>query len=220
MIKNRKAVLLLGLIFHLACAQTSPLKIKVEIPGYTPFKLDGYLEVVIASFIPLKKVDAFDLNQELTDYFREEFERRFKGKTSVRGPLLEKEEDLKNQEFWQGLPHESRPTLYLAGTAAFTQETRKALLEKAGRADTDPFSSRKSLEERRVFTLELKLFFINGETGAAVFEKNFKETLTSKNVGHLPSYAFFELAQRIKIKLFHTLMEEARPQERYLLLRS
>jgi len=217
--KKNSLLIFLFFLLEVACVSDSYLKIKMEIPSFSPFDLEQFKEIVITNFWLEEEIKDFDLNQELVDYMTLELARQFKGKISKAAVSWEKEDLFKNEDFWKALSPDLEKAIFLTGKAQYTQETRKALLEKERARFEDSFRPEKGLAERKVFTLELSIYFIDTQAGKILYERNFKETQTSSNPKQTLRYAFFDLMQNVKMKLFNTILREGRLQERYILLK-
>lgn len=213
---------LAGLLLLLAaCRGDVYRKLRLELPPYSPVKLEEFQEILITDFLVTRTPEGFDLNREIRDYFRAELERKFKGNILVQPFSVENEEALENEEAWKVLHSPSASRLIMTGKAGLIQETRKAILGRpARRPEEDRLSPARNIEERRVFTLELTVILLRPETGQPLLKKDFKETLTYTNLAQRVDFAFHDLAQRVRVKLFRPLLGEERIQERYLLLRS
>jgi UDP-N-acetylglucosamine:LPS N-acetylglucosamine transferase len=215
--KKIKIVLILALLFSFSCASNNYWKLKIEIPGKTSFNLDQYNEVVITSFLIKEETKDFDLNQELIDYFSFEIGQNFNGKVSIKEITFE-EEPFKNEAFWKNLLPAQKKAILFTGGAQYTEEIRKAILEKQKERFEDPFVSKKrGLAERRFYTLNLDLYIIDAKTGKALYMNNFKESKGYENPKQTAPFAFFDLIQRVKAKFFRNILAEPSIQERYLI---
>ena len=192
---------------------------KLEIPNYSPVKLDQFKEIIITNFLQEQEMEGFNLNQELLDYFSYELSLQFKGKIASKNISLEKEGPFKIQDFWKNLAPDSKEALFFTGKAQFSQETRKALLERERTRLEDSFSSDKTLAERKVFTLVLNVYLIKSETGEIIYEKEFKETKNYQNPKQAINFAFYDLMQNIKLKFLRNIQGAGGIQERYLISR-
>lgn len=217
----RKNSLLIGLtLFLAACGVDAYRKVRLELPSYSPVDLGKYREVVITNLLISKSPEGFDLDKEMGAYLKLELERKFKGKVSWQRISLENEEAFKKPDFWKTLGAGSKDVLFLTGKAQLTQETRKAILGKpAKRPFEEELASQRNIEERRIFTLESSLYMIKSETGEVLLSKDFKESKTYTNLQQRADFAFYELVQRVKAKLFRPILSEERIQDRYLLVK-
>ena len=207
----------LALAFFSACTSANIRRLLIEMPRPSSIRLDAYQELLISDFLVKKEVSGFALNKELTDYFKAEWEKKFKGKVALAKAAPAREEDFKAAEVWKTMAGNSSRAVVMTGQVAFSQEARKALLEKEPGWKEGYFSAQNILSERLIFTLEVNIFFIRGETGDILFQRDYKETRTYKSMKQPADFAFFELIQTAKQKLFSSILGDERFQERYLI---
>lgn len=215
--KKAKIALLLALLFSFSCASSNYWKLKIEVPERIALNLNQFSEIVITNFYIKKETKDFDLNQELVDYFSFEMGQKFKGKVSSKKISFEKEKPFEKEDFWKNLSPALEKAVFFTGSAQYTEEIRKAILETKKTRVDDPFVSERKLAERRFYTLNLDLYLIHTKTGEALYKRNFKESKGYKNPEQTASFAFFDLIQRVKVKLFRKVLGEDRIQERYLI---
>jgi len=215
--KKSSLLILLAIFLQFSCAADSYLKLKIEIPSVSPLNLELFKEIVVTNFWVEKELKDFNFSQELIDYIMLELGLEFKGKISSKSIIWEKEELFRNEDFWKTLAPDLKQTLFLTGKAEYSQEIRKAILEKEKTRFEEEFPPEKNLAERKVFTIELDLYFISSETGKILYEKNFKETQSYKNPKQSLDFAFFDLMQNVKLKFFRSLLGGEKIQERYIL---
>jgi hypothetical protein len=215
--KKIKIALVLTILFSFSCASSNYWKLRIEVPRKIAFDLDRYNEVVITNFLIKEETKDFSLNQELVDYFSFEIGQNIKGKVSIKKITFE-EEPFKNEDFWKKLLPDRKKAILFTGDVQYTEEIRKAILQKQKERFEDPFVSKKrSLAERRFYTLNLDLYIIDAKTGKALYKRNFKESKGFENPKQTAPFAFFELIQRVKAKFFRNILGEASIQERYLI---
>ncbi|NIO49052.1 MAG: hypothetical protein GTN73_06415 [Candidatus Aminicenantes bacterium] len=216
--KKIRIFLTITILFFFSCTSNNYLKLKIELPARTAFNLDQYGEIVLTNFLIKEETKDFDLNQELVDYFSFEIGQNFKGNVSSKKIAFEKEESFKDEAFWKDLLPAQEKAILFTGSAQYTEEIRKAILEKRKEYFEDPFISKKrSLAERRFYTLNLDLYIIDAKTGKILYTRNFKESKGYENPKQTAPFAFFELIQRVKTKFFRNILGEASIQERYLI---
>ena len=190
----------------------------MEVPHKTLFDLDQFGEVVVTNFLIKDETADFDLNKELVDYFSFEIGQNFEGRITSEEITFEGEEPFKSEAFWKNLLPDQSEAILFTGGAQYKEEIRKAILEKKRSRFEDPFTSQKrSLAERRFYTLNLDLYIIEAKTGKTLYTRTFKETKGYENPKQTASFAFFELIQRVKAKFFRNVLGEASIQERYLI---
>jgi len=215
--KKAKFILLLSFLFLLSCSSGYYWKMRIEIPGEPILKLDNFKEIVITDFLVKKQTKDFDLNKEIVDYFTSELRNEFEGKISSKIIPLEKEDVFKDEEFWKAQGEDLKEALLVSGSAQYTEEIRKAILERRRDRVDDPFQSQRGLAERKFYTFLLDLYLIDPKTGKTIYKKNFKESQGYKNPKQTAHFAFFDLIQRIRAKFFQNILAETRIQERYLI---
>ncbi|MBN2199389.1 MAG: hypothetical protein JW747_06010 [Candidatus Aminicenantes bacterium] len=201
-----------------ACAlNPAYVRLRVEMSAAGAVRADAYREIVMAGFCIAEAPDGIDLDRELSSFLEAEFKTRTRTPISLRRLAPDDEALLEKEEFWAAAAEGTEGTLFLTGKARFSQELRKALLERdAGRGE-DPFVGDKEWKERRSYTLEATVMLIEGATGRPVFEKPYKETASYSNLSQPAAFALFDILQRLKIKLFSDVLGAERLEERYLL---
>jgi hypothetical protein len=216
---RRNSVLLAVIALGLAsCAARAPIKVSIEIPGSAALPRNSIQTLLLAGFYQEKPFQGFDVDAALVRYFLDEFKPRIKGPVEAAPVAWPGPEALADKEFWKKAGAE-RKAIILTGKATFVQETRKALLEGESRDFDGPFKPRDPWSERRFFSLQLDLAFIDARTGEPVFRKNYQETINSDNVKQTAEFAVFDMMGRIKTKLLRSLFGLERPLERYLLVK-
>jgi len=218
--KINSPILLCLLAFLAACGGGDTYrKIRVELPAYSPLHPEQFEQLVFSGFLVAKEPDGLDLNKEIVEYFGPEFERRLHFRVTVQRVALESEELFRKPDFWRSLTPGPGRVLYITGKAELSRETRKAILGKAKADAEDPLARQRGIAERSLFSLSLHLYLIRGDSGEVVLDRDFKETKAYSNPKQRADFAFYDLAQRIKTKLFRPILSEERMQERYLLLK-
>jgi hypothetical protein len=192
--------------------------VNVDIPGEAALNWADVKAIVIAGFFEEKSVQDLALSQTLAGYFRDEL------KTRVRASLAEKPiawpsaDALEAKEIWKGAADGPIRTLILTGKAAFSRESRKALVEGERREiDEGPFKPVSPWAAKKAFSLKLDFALIDASTGEVAFRRNFQETLATDNTRQTAAFALYELMSRIRSRLFRALFGIEQPQDRYLL---
>ncbi len=218
---RKNSPILLGLLVLLAACGGGDTyrKIRIELPLYSSLHPEEFEQVVFSGFLVAKEPEEIDLSSEIIEYLSPDFERRLYFKVAVLPVALESEEVFRNADFWKSLAPGSGRTLYLTGKAEMTRETRKSVLGRAKSDFDDPQDEQKEIAERALFKLNLHLFLIRGDSGEVILEREFTETKAYPNAKQRADFAFYDLAQRIKTKLFPQGLTEERMQDRYLLVR-
>jgi len=215
--KKIKFVLILAFIFSYGCSSQSYYKLRIDIPAKPTLNLNQFNEIVITNFLIKKETKDIDLNQELINYLTTEIGQKFKGKVSSKNISFGSEDVFNNEDFWKNLSPELKRSLLLTGSVQYTEEIRKAILAKKRSRFEEPFPPEKALSERRFYTLNLDLFLIDTESGKILYKRSFKESKGYENPKQTSYFAFFDLVQAVKGKLFSNILGERKIQERYLI---
>jgi len=218
--RKNSPILLCLLVLLAACRGGDTYrKIRVELPAYSPLHPEQFEQAIFSGFLVAKEPDGLDLNKEIAEYFGPDFERKLHFRVTVQRVALESEELFRKPDFWRSLAPGPGRVLYVTGKAELTRETRKAILGRPKADQDDPLAQQRGISERTLFSLSLHLYLIRGDSGEVVLDRDFKETKTYTNPKQRADFAFYDLAQRIRTKLFRPILSEERMQERYLLLK-
>jgi hypothetical protein len=218
--KNSLAVL--GLVLLLTACRSGGdtyRKIRLEIPAHSPFEAKDFEQAVFSGFLVAKTPEGFDLNKEIIDYLSPEFERRLDFRVTVRPVALEDEEVFRKADFWKSQAPDSSRSLFVTGKAELSRETRKSVLGRPRSNIDDSEPQEKGIVERALYALNLHLYLIRGDSGEIVLDREFKETKAYASPRQRVDFAFYDLIQRVKTKLFRPGLSEDRLQERYLLVK-
>ena len=217
--KNKWLLLFLIIPLASACRPESTTKIRVDMPRPASIDMNAFQEIVITDFIIENEKPSFDLNQELVDYFSEEFRVQTQKEIQHLKDVAVDQEKFKDPDFWKQFKNNEKKRLIMAGTASYQQETRKALIGKDKRPFEDPFPEQKRLMERNFFNIKLDLYFIDSETGKIVYQPQYDEKNALPNPNQSSEFAFYDLIIQIKDKLFRQLFGLEKVQERYLIVK-
>lgn len=218
--RRDSALLLFSLTLLAACGgQPAYRQIRLEIPTYSPLHLEEFNQAVICGFLVVQEPAGIDLNKETSEYFRSEIQRKLHFQVMVQPVTLENEELFRKPDFWRSLAPGSSRVLYVTGRAQLTRERRKVVVDRDKEDVEDPFAPQKGIAERTIFSLDLHVYLIRADNGEVMFDRDFKETRAYVNPNQRTDFAFYDLVQRAKAKLFRPIMSEERMQERYLILR-
>jgi hypothetical protein len=215
--KKNKAALVLALLVFSSCASESYYKLRVELPTKANLNLSQFNEIVITNFLIKKQTKDIHLSKEIVNYFSFELGQAFKGKLSAVDVSPKDEAVFKNEDFWKDLYPERKNSILLTGSAQYSEEVRKAILEtKTSRFET-PFAPEKALAERKFYILNLELYLIDTESGKVLYNRTFNESRSYDNPNQTAYFAFFDLIQGVKGKFFPGILSDRKMQERYLL---
>jgi hypothetical protein len=186
-------------------------------PRPVSFELKQFEEMIVTDFLVVKERTDFDLNKETSEYFTFEFGKNVAIPVSKSEIVPENAEIFEQADFWTDIPTENEHAIFFTGTIDYRSEVRKALVDREKRQFENPFPDRTGLEERKFFTLFFNLYLIDSTTGETLYQKNFKETRNYQNPNQTAYFAYFDLIQSVKDKLFQAFLAEELLQERYLI---
>jgi hypothetical protein len=216
-LNSSKVIVLLCVLALCACSEGRRWKVRVEMPRAISFELERFQELIITDFHIKSVRKDMDLNKELVEYLSFEFGQNIVAPVSTKEINLTSEEIFKVETFWRDLPTELEEAIILTGSVEYKSEIRKALVDKEKRQYEDPFPRQSGLEERKFYTLFFDLYMIDAKTGKILYTRNFKQTKHYANPNQTAYFAFFDLIQIVKDKLFQAFLGEVLLQERYLL---
>ena len=202
-----------------ACFSRPPVQVNVEMPGIPVFPPGLFSELVVTDFRDDAPSPDFALGRELQAYFAAEFGRSFKGKVSRMELSRDGQAAAGDPAFWRQAGAGRGQAVFLTGSAGLAGQTRKAL----GRRDIPvdgPFNvERRGLIEQRRWTLSVDLFVVSAVTGEILYQKTFREERNYIELDKPADFAFAELADRIRARLFPVLFGAPTVEERTLLRR-
>ncbi|MCP2519277.1 hypothetical protein NLD30_02390 [SCandidatus Aminicenantes bacterium Aminicenantia_JdfR_composite] len=216
MIKKIKFLFILLFLSYLSCQSVTQYKIKVEIPTPTKIDLSAYKGIIFTTFEINSEIKEIDFSKEIFNFFSPEIEREFKGEITFKEIKWDRENLIEDKDFWKKLSGDKNKKILFTGKLNFRRELRKALLEER-RPLTSPFIERK-LASRLFFILNLNLYLIDSSNGEIIYQKEFKETKRYENINQKASYAFIDILEEIKNKLFREIISHKKREERYLIL--
>jgi hypothetical protein len=217
--KNIKPLVLLCVLALCACSGGRHWKVRVEMPRAISFELERFQELIITDFLVKSERKDMDLNKEMVEYLSFEFGQNIAAPVSTKDLELTNEGVFEDEAFWKEIPTELDEAIILTGSVDYKSEIRKALVDEEKRQFEDPFPRHSGIEERRFFTLFFDLYMIDAKTGEVLYTRNFKQTKHYLNPNQTAYFAFFDLIQIVKTKLFQAFLGEELLQERYLLSR-
>ncbi len=215
--KKNRLFLLLGLLFFLSCSSGEHLNLRIELPRKPPIPLENYDSFIVTNFMIKGEAQDFDMNKELTDFFSAEFEQELEKKILSEEISFKNEDMFQNQKYWQDLFPDQKGSLLFTGKLEYTQEIRKAIKSLQKRQFETPFPEESRIDSRKFYSLDLQIYIIAAQTGEVLYERNFKESKTYKNPNQTAHFAFVDIIQSVRDKLFRQLLGEEQVQQRYLI---
>lgn len=218
-LKSSKVITLICVLALCACSGSRHWKVRVEMPRAISFELERFQELIITDFLVKSERKDMDLNKEMVEYLSFEFGKNLAAPVSTKEIELTSEDIFEDESFWKDITTELEEAIILTGSVEYKSEIRKALVDEEKRQFEDPFPRRSGLEERRFYTLFFDLYMIDAKTGEILYTRNFKQTKHYLNPNQTAYFAFFDLIQIVKTKLFQAFLGEELLQERYLISR-
>jgi hypothetical protein len=187
-------------------------------PRQTSINLDDFEEIAIVPFLVQgEEAEEFDLDKELREYFSTEIDQKAKKKISSPSIVIKDEEVFQDKDFWKEALPNKRGTLFFTGSLEYTEEIRKAIKSARKRQFEQPFPEESRIEERRFYSLSLRLYLIDAQSGEPVYERTFKESKAYKNPNQTAYFAFYDMLLNVRDKLFRQILGGEQIQERYLI---
>jgi hypothetical protein len=218
---RRTAIFALAIILAAAaaCLSTSPVPVKVEMPGVSAFPPGLFSEIIVTDFRDDVPSPDFALGRELQGYLAAELGRSFKGTVSHMDLSRDGKAAADDPAFWKQAGAGRERAVFLTGSAGLVGQTRKAL-EKKKLPAVGPFNiDRRGLIEQRRWILSVDLSVISAATGEALYKITFREERDYIDLDKPAEFAFAELADRIRARFFPVLFGAPTIEERILLQR-
>ena len=218
------ALVFLSLPLAAACrpaVASKPLVIGVqeERPGVPVFPPGLFSEIIVTDFRDDAPSPDFALGRELQGYLAAELGRSFKGAVTRMDLSRDGKIAADDPEFWRQAAAGRERAVFLTGSAGLVGRTRKALKKKGLPVD-GPFNlDRRGLIEQRRWTLSIALAVVSAATGETLYQRTFSEERDYSDLDKPAEFAFAELADRIRARLFPVLFGAPTIEERTLLRR-
>ncbi len=217
---------LVSLSLPLAAACRPPLASKPlvigaqeEKPGVPVFPPGLFSEIIVTDFRDDAPSPDFALGRELQGYLAAELGRSFRGTVSRMDLSRDGKAAGDDPAFWKQAAAGRERAVFLTGSARLVGQTRKAL-EKKNLPVDGPFNlDRRGLIERRRWTLSIDLSVVSAATGETLYKTTFREERDYSDLDKPAEFAFAELADRIRARLFQVLFGAPTIEERTLLRR-
>jgi len=202
-----------------ACSPSPALPIRIDLPGVTVLPAGSFRQIVVANFRDEAPSPEFALGRELQEFLVKEMSRSFDGKVSRMTVPWENSISLDDPAFWRQAAAGRESAVVLTGTAGLVGQVRKALNKKALPID-GPFKiTGRAFLEYKHYTLAVDVAVISAATGEPLFRKSFREEKDYIDLEKPHDFAFSELADRVRTRLFPVLLGTPTAEERTLLRR-
>ncbi|MBE3110676.1 MAG: hypothetical protein IMZ57_02550 [Acidobacteria bacterium] len=217
---RRPAIFALAIILAAAaCFSRPPVPVKVEMPGVSAFPPGLFSEIIVTDFRDDAPSQDFALGRELQNYLAAALGRSFKGTVSRMDLSRDGKAAADDPAFWKQAAAGRERAVLLTGSAGLVGRTRKAL-KKTNLPVDGPFNvDRRGLIEQRQWTLSVDFSVVSAATGEALYKITFREEREYLDLDKPAEFAFAELADRIRARLFPVLFGAPTIEARTLLRR-
>jgi hypothetical protein len=204
------------LVAGAACRSASPVLVRVDMPGVSPFAAGSFPEIVVTNFRNEAPIPDFDAGLEIQTTLAAALRHAFPGTVSLR-PLPAV--DAATPSFWREAAAGSDRPIFLTGSVRLVSQVRKAAQGKRILVDS-PFNlARRALIEQLRWTLLVDLVVISGESGEILYAKSFREDRDYIDLEKPADFAFSDLSAVFLDRLLPALLGTTTIEERSLLRR-
>jgi len=202
-----------------ACTSSPALPIRIYLPGVTALPAGSFRQIIVADFRDDSPSPGFALGRELQELLVKEMSRSFDGTVSRMTVPWDNSISLDDPAFWRQAAAGSDSAVVLTGAAGLVGQVRKALNKKALPVD-GPFKvTDRAFLEYKHYALAVDVAVISGATGEPLFRKSFREEKDYIDLEKPHDFAFSDLADRVRTRLFPVLLGTPTAEERTLLRR-
>jgi hypothetical protein len=200
-------------------SKTLVIGVEEEKPGDPVFPPGLFSEIIVTDFRDDAPSPDFALGRELQSYLTAELGRSFKGTVSRMDLSRDGKTAADDPDFWKQAAAGRERAAFLTGSAGLVGQTRKALKKKDFPMD-GPFNiDRRGLIEQRHWTLSVDLSVVSAATGEAIYQMTCREEREYIDLDKPAEFAFAELADRLRARLFPVLFGGPTTEARALLRR-
>jgi len=218
-VRPRGIITASALLAAAACFSRLPVPVRVQMPGVSAFPPGLFSEIIVTDFRDDAPSPDFALGRELQGYLAAEIGRSFKGTVSRLDISRDGRSSPDDPAFWKQAASGREHSVFLTGSAGLVGQTRKAL-EKKNLPVDGPFNlDRRGLIEQRRWTLSIDLAVVSAATGETLYQRTFREERDYSDLDKPAEFAFAELADHIRARLFPVLFGAPTIEERTLLRR-
>jgi hypothetical protein len=186
-------------------SKTLVIGVQEEKPGVAVLPPGLFSEIIVTDFRDDTPSPDFALGRELQRYLAAELGRSFKGAVSRMDLSRDGTIAAGDPAFWRQAAAGRERVVFLTGSAGLVGRTLKALKKKNLPVD-GPFNlDRRGLIEQRRWTLSIDLAVVSAATGEILYQRTFRENRNYSDLDKPAEFAFTELADRIRARLFPVL---------------
>jgi len=220
-VRPRAAALLAALLAAAAaCAPTAPVDVRLSIPARSPFPPGSLKAILVTDFHDQAPLPDLETGHALGDQLESELARAARGTTVRIGrapvPAGAGRDDA---AAWKAAGGGEGPgAVFLAGTVSLAAKVLKAV-DKTQPGD-GPFDlAGRGLVAKRRWTFAADVRVISAATGETIYRRAFLEERDYTELDKPAEFAFHELSERFRAKLFQALLGTPTLETRTLLRR-
>lgn len=208
------AVLLAGA----ACGSGVPVGVSLSMPGLAVLPPGSFSEIVVTDFAAPGPPPDLAPGLELPNYLAAEIGRVFAGRVSRTTVPAEAAAGPAPPPFWKekGAGHEG--AVFLTGSVSLTGEVRKAV-DRVVSVERLFDASRSGLVEQIRWTMTVDVVLVSAATGEVLHRTSLREHRDYGELDKPAEFAFSDLSDRIRARLFPALLGTPTIERRALLRR-
>ena len=207
-----------ALLAGAACGSGGPVGVSLNMPGIAVLPPGSFSEIVVTDFADAAPPPDLAPGLELPNYLAAEIGRVFAGPVSRATVPAEAAAGPAPPSFWKekGVGHEG--AVFLTGTVNLTGAVRKAV-DRVVPLDRLFDASRGGLIEQLRWTMVVDICLISAATGEVLHRTSLREYRDYNELDKPVEFAFSDLSDRIRARLFPALLGTPTIERRALLRR-
>ena len=208
------AVLLAGA----ACGSGVPVGVSLSMPGLAVLPPGSFSEIVVTDFAAPAPPPDLAPGLEFPNYLAAEIGRVFAGPVSRATVPAEAAAGPAPPSFWKEKGAGREGAVFLTGSVSLTGQVRKAV-DRVVPIDRLFDSARGGLIEHLRWTMAVDVFLVSAATGEVLHRTSVREDRDYSELDKPAEFAFSDLSDRIRARLFPALLGTPTIERRALLRR-
>jgi hypothetical protein len=207
-----------ALLAGAACGSGGPVGVSLDMPGIAVLPPGSFGEIIVTDFAETAPPPDFAAGLELPTYLAAEIGRVFAGPVSRATVPAEAAAGPAPPSFWKekGAGHED--AVFLTGSVRLTGQVRKAV-DRVVPIDRLLNPAGSGLIEQLRWTMAVDVFLISAATGEVLHRTSLREDRDYNELDKPVEFAFSDLSERIRSRLFPALLGASTIERRALLRR-
>jgi hypothetical protein len=207
-----------ALLAGAACGSGGPVGVSLDMPGIAVLPPGSFGEIIVTDFAETAPPPDFAPGLELPTYLAAEIGRVFAGPVSRATVPAEAAAGPAPPSFWKekGAGHEA--AVFLTGSVRLTGQVRKAV-DRVVPIDRLLNPAGSGLIEQLRWTMAVDVFLVSAATGEVLHRTSLREDRDYNELDKPVEFAFSDLSERIRSRLFPALLGASTIERRALLRR-